>query len=308
MAVISPAAAPLPSITTEVLTSLYQHRLLTTAQVHAMHLPGRTRRRAEQTLATLTQRGLAAFVKPARTSPRLYYLTLAGAQAVETIPTRVETRRKLVTPEQAAGPLWQHTLAVNDTGIAFMHAARELGDEFGALSWRHEIAHQAPTPGHTRGELLISDALLTYLEHQHDGQITFHYRLLELDRATVPTDTLATKLARYANLYHHTQTMRGQPSGKPAWQDRYPVFPDVACVLTGQSRSALQRRAQTVLALCHEDRRLQSAPEVRVSLTLLEDLQDRGPFAPIWHRPQNPARAVNWLGVDAAKAAVSVGV
>jgi hypothetical protein len=296
MGVLKPAAAPLPSITGEVLTSLYQHRLLTAAQVHAMHLPGRTRRRAEQTLSTLTRRGLTAFVQLDRNASRLYYLTLAGTQAVELISTRVETRRKLVTPEQAAGPLWRHTLAVNDVGIAFMRAARERGDEFGAFSWRHEIAHQAPAPGHTRGEMLISDALLTYLAHEPDGQLTFHYRLLELDRATVPTDTLATKLARYATLYRHAPANRGRPATTPAWQARYPIFPDIACVLTGQPRAALQRRVQTVLALCREDRRLQGTPEVRVSLTLLDDLQGDGPFAPIWRQPSNPAQALDWLG------------
>lgn len=296
MGVLTPAAAALPSITTELLTSLYQHRLLTSAQILAMHFPGRTRRRAEEVLATLTQRRLIAFVRPRRGTPRLYFLTLAGTQAVEMIPTRVETRRKLITPEQAAGPLWQHTLAVNDTAIAFMHAARKRGDEFSALSWRHEIAHQAPTPGHTRGELLISDALLTYLAHEPDGQITFHYRLLELDRATVPTDTLATKLARYANLHRHTPANRGQSSREPAWRSRYPVFPDIACILTGAPRQALQRRAQTVLALCHADARLQATPQVHISLSLLDDVQTRGPDAPVWYQPENPTRAVDWLG------------
>lgn len=296
MGLLKPAAPTLPGVATEVLTSIYQHRLLSTTQVHEMHLPGRTRRWAEQVLAQLAKRGLTAFVRPGRGGPRLYYLTLAGAQAVELIPTRVETRRKLITPEQAAGPLWRHTLAVNDTGIAFMCAARKRGDDFGALGWRHEIAHPAPAAGHGRGELLISDALLTYLALGPDHELTFHYRLLELDRATVPTDTLAGKLARYADLYHHTPTNRGQPSGKPAWQARYPIFPDIICVLAGQPRAPLTRRAQTVLALCREDPRLQSTPEVRVSLALLEDLQDQGPFAPIWRQPKNPAQALNWLG------------
>jgi hypothetical protein len=99
MSALAPSAAPLPQLATELLTSLYQHRLLTAAQVHQMHLPGRTRRRAEQTLATLTRRGLTAFVRPTRNTPRLYYLTPAGTQAVEQIPTRAETRRKLITPE-----------------------------------------------------------------------------------------------------------------------------------------------------------------------------------------------------------------
>lgn len=296
MNALTPAAATLPAATTEVLTSIYQHRLLSTSQIRAMHLHGHSRRWNERVLAELTRRGLIAFVHPSRNRPRLYFLTLAGAQAVETIPTRAETRRKLITPEQAAGPLWRHTLAVNDLGIAFMRAAREHHDDFGPFAWRHEIAHHAPKPGHARGELLISDALLTYLTHDRDGQLTFHYRLLELDRASVPTDTLAAKLARYADLYRHAPTNRGQPSGKPAWQARYPIFPDIICVLAGQPRTALLRRAQTVLALCQNDRQLQRTPEVRISLALLEDLQTHGPYAPVWRRPENPMQTLDWLG------------
>ncbi|MFZ2050406.1 MAG: replication-relaxation family protein [Solirubrobacteraceae bacterium] len=296
MGLLKPAAPTLPAVATEVLTSIYQHRLLSTTQVHAIHMPGRTRRWAEQVLAQLASRGLTAFVRPGRGGPHLYYLTLAGAQAVELIPTRVETRRKLITPEQAAGPLWRHTLAVNDTGIAFMRAASERGDDFGPLGWRHEIAHPAPAAGQGRGELLISDALLTYLAVGPDHELTFHYRLLELDRATVPTDTLAGKLARYADLYRHAPTNRGEPSGTPAWKARYPIFPDIICVLAGQPRAALMRRAQTVLALCQADPQLRSTPEVRVSLALLEDLQARGPFAPIWHQPKDPAQRLDWLG------------
>lgn len=110
-----------------------------------------------------------------------------------------------------------------------------------------------PLPGRARGELLIADALLTYLALGPAHELTFQYRLLELDRATVPTDTLATKLARYADLYRHIPTSRGEPSRAPAWQARYPIFPDIICVLAGQPRPILKRRAQTVLALCRED-------------------------------------------------------
>jgi Replication-relaxation len=191
------------------------------------------------------------------------------------------------------------TAAVTIPAVSFALApppARGRGDDFGAFGWRHEIAHQVTPAGHGRGELLISDALLTYLAHGQDGQLTFHYRLLELDRATVPTDTLAGKLSRYGGLYRHTPTGRGQPSGRPGWQARYPVFPDIICVLAGQSRAALQRRAQTVLALCQADPQLQSTPQVRVSLALLEDVQAHGPYAPIWRRPDDPAQTLDWLG------------
>src|SRR5580700_9868200 len=123
MGTLTPAAATLPGISTEILTSVHQHRLLTTSQVHQMHLPGRSRRWTRRVLALLAARGLTTFVRPGRGAPHLYFLTQAGMEAVEQIPTRTETRFKLITPEQAAGPLWKHTLAVNQTGIVFMQAA-----------------------------------------------------------------------------------------------------------------------------------------------------------------------------------------
>jgi hypothetical protein len=147
--------------------------------------------------------------------------------------------------------------------------------------------------------ILVSKALgarLLSISVDTDRELPFHYRLLELDRATVPTDTLAGKLARYADFYRHAPTNRGQPTGKPAWQALYPIFPDIICALAGQPRAVLQRRAQTVLALCREDPKLQSTPEVRVSLALLEDLQRDGPFAPNWRQPKNPSQALDWLG------------
>jgi hypothetical protein len=64
-----------------------------------------------------------------------------GARGTRT-PGRVETRRKLLSPMDARGPLRAHTLAVNDVGIAFLKAARPRAeDECGPLAWRHEVAH-----------------------------------------------------------------------------------------------------------------------------------------------------------------------
>lgn len=260
-----------------------------------MHMPDRSRRWAERLLARLAHRGMTEYVRPGRGGQHLHYLTPTGIRAAEQIPTRVEMRRKLITPEQATGPLWRHTLAVNDTGIAFMQAARSRGDECGPFSWRHEIAHHIPAPGRRAGEQVISDLLLTYLAEQDNGQITFHYRLIELDRATVPVDALTGKLARYTDLYRH---LHSEKPGQPVSRALYPVFPDVHCILTGRPRSVLQRRAQTVLALLNNDPRLKTTPQVRVSLALLEDLQQQGPWAAIWRMPRDPARTVDWLGRD----------
>ncbi|HVA19901.1 MAG TPA: replication-relaxation family protein [Solirubrobacteraceae bacterium] len=271
----------------EVLESLYEHRLLSTRQIHRMHTPGSGIRWTREILTGLRRRGLVSFLRAADGAGSVYFLTSKGAHAVELIATRTLGRRKLITPAQAAGPLRTHTLAVNETGIAFMAAAREREDEFGALAWRHEIAH--PIAGR-RGELLIADALFTYLQYGCKGTLNFHYRLLELDRATLPTEMLAGKLARYARLYHYTRT--GQKA--PAWRACYPVFPGVICVLTGDITKALERRLQSVLALCSEDRELQQTPEVGISICLLDDLTAQGPFAAIWRRPGIEQR-LGWL-------------
>jgi hypothetical protein len=275
----------LPAAAGDVLESLYEHRLLSTRQIHQMHTPNSGLRWTRLVLAGLRRHGLVNFVRVADGDGSVYFLTTRGAQAVELITTRTPARRKLITPEQAAGPLRAHTLAVNETGIAFMQAAREHGDEFGSHAWQHEVAH----PIGAR-ELLIADALFTYLQYAPAGELLFRYRLLELDRASLPVEALAAKLARYARLYHYTPATQKTP----AWRTRYEVFPDVICVLAGDTNDALERRMQSVLALCREEHELQQTPEVGISICVLSDLTAQGPFATIWRRPGQKQR-LGWL-------------
>ena len=64
----------------------------------------------------------------------------------------------MLKSEQAAGPLQQHTLGVNDVGTAFVKAARARGDECDPFSWRHEIAHPlGPPPGRRKPDQLIAE-------------------------------------------------------------------------------------------------------------------------------------------------------
>ena len=232
-----------------------------------------------------------------RGAPRLYHLTAAGADAVELIATRTEPRRRLVTAARAAGPLHAHTREVNDAAIAFMTAARDRGDDFGPLAWRHEIAHPAGPPRGPHGApAVIADAVLTYLQHHRDGRLAFHYAFLELDRATQPVDALATKLARYTAVHAHT----AKGKHEPAWREHYPVFPMVLCLLSGTpSPDTLRRRARTVLALCAADPALADNPHVHVRVGLFTDLVGRGPFAAIFHAPDRPDVALDWLGGSA---------
>lgn len=280
---------PVPGITLEVLQSLAQHRLLSTGQVHAIHTPHATRRRTQQLLAELERGGLAGHVRLER-AVHLWHITEPGAVLLRRIPEPAHQPPKVLTAEQAAGQLWRHTLAVNDVGIAYLRAARRRGDEFGALSWRHEVAHRLGPPGRRR-ELVVADALLTYLVADEDGELAIEYRFLELDRATLAADRLVAKLARYARL-HRERDQHGEPS----WRGRYLAFPAVLVVLAGQPRRLAERRRQTVALLCASDPELERTPDVAVSLCLLADLTRHGPFAPIHITPEEPERPVDWLG------------
>jgi len=280
------ALQALPAAAGDVLESLYEHRLLSTRQIHQMHTPTSGLRWTRTILAGLRRHELVNLVRVADGDGSVYFLTTRGAQVVELVTKRTPARRKLITPEHAAGALRAHTLAVNETGIAFMQAAREREDhEFGALAWEHEVAHPIG-----KREWLIADALLTYQQYAPKGELLFRYRLLELDRASQPVEKLVKKLASYARLHNYAPAAQKTP----AWRTRYEVFPDVICVLAGDTKHALDRRMQTVFALCRENRQLQQTPEVGIAICLLSDLIAQGPFAAIWRRPGHQ-QPLGWL-------------
>lgn len=282
---------PLPAVAVAVMESLYQHRLLSTAQIHTLHTPRASVRWTQRLLHALAGRGLAAYTH-GRGPGRLWYLTAAGADAVEIIPTRAETRRRIPTADQAAGQLRAHTLAVNQVAIAFVVAARERDDECGPLSWRHEIAHPiAGAPGRRGGEQLVADALLSYLHTHPDGSVALEQRFIELDRGTIPAHALAAKLARYARLHRH----RDPATGVPLWRRHYQAFPNVLVVLADQPRRALEHRRQTMIALCHQYPELHTPPEPRIAFCLLDEIAAEGPFAAIFLTLADPPRWVTWL-------------
>jgi hypothetical protein len=294
------AERALPGVAVEMLESVHQHRLLSTAQLHTLHTPATGRRWTQLLLGELRARDLVRFVRT-NGAGKLWFATEQGADAVEALGTRAEPRRKVIAPAHAAGPLRQHTLAVNQAAIAFVIAARERGDDCGPLSWRHEIAHPiGRPPGRRHPEQLIVDALLTYLHTGVEGDAALHYRFLELDRATLPVDALAAKLTRYARLYHYTPDIKPGESPRPGWRTHYPAFPAVHVLLAGGRRRALERRLEQVIALAHTDAELTRTQQVAISFAHLEDLNADGPFARIFVELNSPERLVDWLGRPAA--------
>jgi len=138
-------------------------------------------------LAGIYEHRLLSIHSPRRLS--LWFITDAGADAVEAGGARVELRRRVTSHEQAEGPLKKHTIAVNQVGVEFVRAATERDDECGPGSWRNEVAHPiSQARGRRPGELVIADALLTYLQTSSDGALALHQRFIELDRGILVRD------------------------------------------------------------------------------------------------------------------------
>jgi hypothetical protein len=272
----------------EVLASLAQHRVLTAAQVHAMHLPEVGLRQAQRLLADLGREGLADRAGGLR-AQRVWFATARGVEVVRSAGA-LEGEAPILDRRSAAGRLMAHTLAVNDVGITFMAAARERGEGFGALSWRHEVAHPMGAGRGRQRRWKVADAVLTYL--RSDGPETVvEQRFLELDRATRSAEGLARELALYARLRRVEA-----PGGRPLWRERYPAFPSVLCVLAGARADLLRRRREAVLAFLASDPAVGSSPQPAIRLCLLEELCAEGPFGPVTLEAQGPARPVDWLG------------
>jgi hypothetical protein len=283
---------------------LYQHRLLCTRQLREILLPASSTRWMNRLLAVLAAQDLVATIRARRAGPgrgqRLWYLTHLGAEVVEAAPNRAEARRRLLTPAQAAGQLQAHTLAVNDVAIAFLRAARQRGHDFGAYSWRQEIAHDLGRGGR-RGRVLIADAVLRYWIMSPAGRTIPRYRFIELDRANQVVDDVVGKLVRYAALYRTWQERQaaGQdPSnGMPDWPLLYRAFPNVIVVLANPDRANLRRRMANMIALCRADPEIRAGDGVSVSFVFHHELVAQGPFAPIFRRLEDE-RWVDWLGQE----------
>ncbi len=279
---------PLPEKGVEVIASIAQHRALSTEQVREIHYPQNRARWAQRVLARIEAAGHVAHVDLRRAPRRLWFTTASGLELVREAGI-VSEELRLFSAEQVAGRFWNHTYAVNGAAIAFLRAARDRGDDFGPLSWRHEVAHPVGPKGAPYRRRVVADALLTYVRGSQSADDVFlEQRFLELDRATRSIEGTAGNLAEYARL--------ARARGPADWRRRYIAFPPVVCILAGADRNALVRRRTAILALLRSNRQLADAEEVRISVALVEDLSTAGPFAPIFWELREPGVEVDWLG------------
>lgn len=268
----------LPEPESAILAALERYRLLTSQQTRAIAVPvdadGTATRRS---LNRLAGRGLVEFTERRSSHQRIWWLTRLGLEALGS--TREPMKR-----ERAEGPLQAHDLAVQDVGISFLQAARLRGHE---VAWRREQQHPlGPGWRMTQGKNLQVDAVLEY------STPTELWRLfVEVDRGRKMLSELLWQLAGYAQFYRYRQ---GE-AVEPLWRSFYARFPSVIVVFDGMPRPSLERRLQAVSALCWADPALEDGPADLLSFALLEDLQARGPYEPIFTRPGQRER-VNWLG------------
>ncbi|MFE1557440.1 replication-relaxation family protein [Streptomyces sp. NPDC058734] len=292
---------------------LYQHRLVSTRQLHRLVTPHHKRTEyLRRQLHSLRQSGFADVVGRRTTGQTelLWWLTEKGAQAVEAVGL-LQQRPYRMSPEAALGPLQEHTLAVVDTGAAFVEHARRLGHECGPLDWSPENAHYYRDEARPGEELcLVPDAVLNYV-HTESKQRTLLTFFVEVDRTQMTIARLAQKLHAYAAYHAYTpqpQAAKGtrgprRQATMPAWRSRYPVFPRLLLVLTGASEERLARRIADLRSLAASDPALETTP-LRAGVTTLDQLRNHGPFDPIFTPVLGAAEPADaWLKTPCAAAA-----
>ena len=259
MIALKPARTTLPTVATEVLTSIHQHRLLEhhTGPRNAPPQPHAPLGRTDPHAARPARADRVRASRPRRTTPLLPNPRRGAGRRDDPHPRRDTAQAH--HPRAGRRP----ALATHPRRQRHRHRIHARSTRTQRRLRRARLAprDRPPRPRHRAFSRRAADrrrpAYLPRARARRAARVSSSY--LELDRATVPADTLAAKLARYADLYH-APIDRGQPSGKLAWQARYPIFPDIICVLAGNPRPVLLRRAQTVLALCQADPQLQRTP------------------------------------------------
>lgn len=278
-------ARGLSRLAQHLLPVLYQHRLVATSQLHRLFTPHARRPvYLRQQLAKLRAAGLVD-ATTRRTSrlgraELLWYITARGADAATYDPT-ISHRGYRISPQTAASQLQEHTLTVVDTGVAFVDWARRLDDECSPLDWEPEVAHRI-RDGESRGvddAFMIPDAVLRYT-HTIGGRRQMLSFFIEVDRATMQTTRLASKLTAYARYQNYVPQAGGRRSRstREAWRDHYPAFPRLLIVLTGASDRVLANRIQDLRALAAADSRVS---QLTAGVTTLQLLKDKGPFSQI---------------------------
>jgi DNA-binding transcriptional ArsR family regulator len=277
------APSPAEPLRLQILTALALHRMATTGQLRQMLRPDGSRQLCSRALNKLRATGyvdLTPLADPGRSRTHAWYLTPEGARLTRDLPALRGRPPYPITSATAASLKTPHTLTVVRAHLPFASDARRLGHEHGPWDWTPEVSHLIG-----EGERLVADAVMHYTVV--DGEMRRKLRaFVEVDRTTMSSERLAVKLIEYARLlqYEVQPVGRRRPAATaPGWQRWYPVFPRVLFVLTGASRARLHDRISDLQAMTAQHPLVAAlAREVPLAAAVLEDIEQRGPSAPVW--------------------------
>ncbi|QIY76542.1 replication-relaxation family protein [Streptomyces sp. RLB1-33] len=276
--------SPVEPLPHQLLAVLGQHRMATTSQLHDLLRPGTARQTLSTPLNKLRRDGLVDYtVLPQSNRSRAWYLTGEGARLVRDFPALRGRPPYPITSATAASLKTPHTLTVVRTHLAFVTDARRCGDEHGHLDWTPEVSHPL-----SDGEKIITDALMHYTVIGED-QRTKLRAFVEVDRTTMSSERLASKLIEYARLWSYEPQPVGRQRSRQSvvpgavWLRWYPVFPRVLFVLTGASRYVLGNRISDLQAMVAQHPLVGTlARQVPLGAAVLDDLELRGTTGDVW--------------------------
>ncbi|MFJ1974102.1 replication-relaxation family protein [Streptomyces sp. NPDC087903] len=276
--------SPVEPLPHQLLAVLGQHRMATTNQLHTLLRPATARQTVSTPLNKLRRDGLVDYtVLPASNRSRAWYLTGQGARLVRDFPALRGRPPYPITSATAASLKTPHTLTVVRTHLAFVTDARKRGDEHGHLDWTPEVSHPL-----NDGEKIITDALMHYTVIGAD-QRTKLRAFVEVDRTTMSSERLASKLIEYARLWSYQPQPLGRQRPRQSavlgavWLRWYPIYPRVLFVLTGASKYVLHNRISDLQAMVAQHPLVATlARQVPLGAAVLDDLEDQGPTGDVW--------------------------
>jgi hypothetical protein len=276
--------SPVEPLPHQLLAALGLHRMATTHQLHQLLRPGAARQTLSAPLNKLRREGLVDYtVLPQSNRSRAWYLTSEGARLTRDFPALRGRPPYPINSATAASLKTPHTLTVVRTHLVFVTDARRRGDEHGHLDWTPEVSHPL-----SDGERIIADAVMHYTL-TGDAERTKLRAFVEVDRATMSSERLASKLIDYARLWSYQPQPAGrarprQPTAPgPVWLRWYPVFPRLLFVLTGATRYVLDNRISDLQAMVAEHPLVGTlARHVPTGAAILDDLEQHGPTSDVW--------------------------
>ncbi|WP_043687617.1 replication-relaxation family protein [Streptomyces xylophagus] len=276
--------SPVEPLPHQILAVLGQHRMATTNQLHELLRPGVAHQTVSAPLNKLRRNGLVDYtVLPQSNRSRAWYLTSDGARLTRDFPALRGRPPYPINSATAASLKTPHTLTVLRSHLAFVTDARRRGDEHGHLDWTPEVAHPL-----SDGERIIADAVMHYTLIGDDERTKLR-AFVEVDRTTMGSERLASKLIEYARLWSYEPQQIGRPRSRQAaapgavWLRWYPVFPRVLFVLTGATRYVLGNRISDLKAMVAEHPLVSAlARQVPMGAAVLEDLEEHGPTSDVW--------------------------